>query len=401
MRKSVQRKILELSKKYSHLILNWATGVGKSACAIAIANSKNPAKILLIVAETAHKENWKKEFDKWDTTGILWSKTTVECYQSLKNYKDTEWDVLILDEGHHAVSELRKEYLSTIKAKSVIVLTATISLEDQEHLNETFDTVFYKDVISLQQAIEGKFLPSPKIYVLPLELDKENVTEIIEEAWGNKEIRRKVVVPFERRRLSRLTYPAVHLTIQCTPFQKYRYLTDSVDYYKRRYISTRQEHLKNKWLQLGVKRKRFLAELKTQILRELLEKLKGKRYICFCGSISQADLLGSKYAIHSKKEHPLEIVNEFNKGNIDHLLAVNMLQEGQNLEHIDVGVIAQLDGKERAFIQKFGRTLRAENPIQIILYFKGTRDEEYLRDALEDIDPSYITEIKSIEDLIL
>ena len=67
-----------------------------------------------------------------------------------------------------------------------------------------------------------------------------------------------------------------------------------------------------------------------------------------------------------------------------------MLQEGMNLTDIQVGVIIQLDGEERAFIQKFGRTLRAESPEQYIIYYKGTRDEEYLKKALESIDEKYI-----------
>jgi superfamily II DNA or RNA helicase len=71
-----------------------------------------------------------------------------------------------------------------------------------------------------------------------------------------------------------------------------------------------------------------------------------------------------------------------------------MLQEGVNLTGIEAGVIIQLDGEERAFIQKFGRTLRADSPEQYIIYFKGTRDEEYLNNALESIDKNYIKEIQ-------
>ena len=70
-----------------------------------------------------------------------------------------------------------------------------------------------------------------------------------------------------------------------------------------------------------------------------------------------------------------------------------MLQEGVNLTDIEVGVIIQLDGEERSFIQRFGRTLRSDSPVQYIIYYKGTRDEEYLNNALENIDKKYIKEI--------
>ena len=68
-----------------------------------------------------------------------------------------------------------------------------------------------------------------------------------------------------------------------------------------------------------------------------------------------------------------------------------MLQEGQkNLTDIQVGIIVQLDGTERPFIQKFGRSLRAEDPHQYIFYYKNTRDEEYLENILYGIDETFI-----------
>lgn len=67
-----------------------------------------------------------------------------------------------------------------------------------------------------------------------------------------------------------------------------------------------------------------------------------------------------------------------------------MLVEGQNLNNIEAGVIVQLDGEERVFLQKFGRVMRADSPVQYIFYYKGTRDEEYLNKAIEEIDKKYI-----------
>jgi superfamily II DNA or RNA helicase len=149
-RESILEQALELSKEHKYLILNWATGVGKSRGAIEIAALDKPARILLIVAEIPHKENWKKEFERWNPE--LWSKVTVECYASLKNYKDTEWDIIILDEGHHAKSELRMNILSTLKTEKVVVLTATLSRDDEELLNAAFNGRFYKYTITLRRS---------------------------------------------------------------------------------------------------------------------------------------------------------------------------------------------------------------------------------------------------------
>ena len=166
----------------------------------------------------------------------------------------------------------------------------------------------------------------------------------------------------------------------------------------RLFFRTRQERVKNKWLQLGSKRKRFLGECKTDAVKLLLHKIKDKRFICFCASIEQAELLGGRNAIHSNKDNSLSIIDDFNSKKIDNLFAVNMLQEGQNLTDIEAGVIVQLDGQERAFVQKFGRSLRADDPIQFIFYYKNTRDMEYLNNVLEGIDKEYITEIDFLID---
>ena len=187
-------------------------------------------------------------------------------------------------------------------------------------------------------------------------------------------------------------YPNVTLFIYCTQQQKYDYLTEQFNYYKKRYMSCRNEMIKNKWLQYGSKRKTFLGTQKTAIAANLLEKLKDKRFICFCTNIEQAELLGGLNAIHSKKKEPLKIIQKFNAGEINSLYAVGMLQEGVNLTGIEAGIIIQLDSEERAFIQKFGRTLRADSPEQYIIYFRATRDEEYLNNALESIDKNYIRE---------
>ena len=48
------------------------------------------------------------------------------------------------------------------------------------------------------------------------------------------------------------------------------------------------------------------------------------------------------------------------------------------------------DNSERATIQKWGRSMRAEKPMIYIFYYRNTRDEEYLKNAIEDIDKKYI-----------
>lgn len=399
---------LSLIKQSNKVILQWCTGLGKSKAAINMANylinkepiNKNSFSILLVVAEITHKSNWKVEFDKW---GIETNNITVECYASLKKYRNNHYDLIIFDEAHHLGSDLRKDILTELHAKNIILLSATLSDQLIEILTEIYGE-FVTSKITLKEAIDWKLLPIPKVYLIPLTLNNTQYNCTIIEEWGKKEKRIIYKCKFHERwkyLKDKKKYSNIKLEISCTQQQKYDYLSDKFNYWKRQYFLTQAEHVKTKMLQTGLERKRFLGECKTDYVKLLLYKLRNKRYICFCTNIEQAELLGNKNAIHSEKKDSLEILNNFNLKKINNLFAVGMLQEGQNLVDIEAGIIVQLDGQERAFIQKFGRGMRAEDPIQFIFYYKNTKDMDYLQNVLEGIDENYIVKINSLINLKL
>lgn len=403
-REELYNQGLELAKQNTRLAFLWSTGVGKSKMAIGIANylseNNSKLKVLLVVAETAHKDNWKEEFKKWKLNEKI--NITIECYASLKNYQNTQWDLIIFDEAHHLGSDLRLEILRTISAQYIILLSATLQDQLLYALQNIFGQ-FKVSKVTLQNAIQWGILPEPKIYLYALTLDNTRYTETIIEEWGKKNKEIPIHCTYSQRWeyiKNRKKYPNIKLIISCTQQQKYDYLTTQFNHYKTLYLNTRQINFRNKWMQAGSVRKRFLGECKTVYAEHLINEFrkKNKRFICFCSSIKQAELLGSLNAIHSKKSDSLNTINDFNEKKINSLFAIGMLQEGQNLVDIQAGIIVQLDGQERAFIQKSGRVYRAEDPIQCIFYYKNTRDEEYLNKAIENIDASFIykKEIKSI-----
>ena len=140
-------------------------------------------------------------------------------------------------------------------------------------------------------------------------------------------------------------------------------------------------------MKAGSERKRFLGSIKTDSVRELIKKenLDNRRYICFCSSIEQATALGHGNDIHSKKNNSQDSINRFNNRESNCLYSVGMAQEGLNLTDIEVCIIVQLDGEIRGFLQKVGRSLRGKDPKVYILYVENTKDEEYLRKALDEI----------------
>ena len=398
-RDELREAVLNESKR-TNIAIQAATGVGKSRIAIDLCakyatENLYPLKILLVVAELAHFDNWGKEFEKWVTLpDFAGAPITIICYASLKNYRNTSWDVIIFDEAHHLNSELRLDVFSTLKSKHRIFLSATLKDSLLFRLEESCGPI-YNIKMGLQDAFSSNVLPEPKIVLIPLKLDNVKQDQIIIEEWGKKDKQKCAECSYAERwkyLRQKKAIPNGKLTIWCTQQQKYDYLCTQFEYYKKRYMFSRNEALKNKWLQCGNKRKQYLGLLKTEFAKELLKKVKDKRFICFCTNIEQAETLGGANAIHSKKKNSLDIIEQFNNKERKSLFAVGMLQEGINLNDIEAGIIVQLDGEERAFIQKFGRTLRADYPVQYIIYFKGTRDEEYLNKALENIDTNYIEE---------
>ncbi len=405
-RNEIQKKAVDLALENDTIILEWSTGLGKTKASLDIMNAlcdNSPDKrlnVLIVVAETSHKQNWEKEFSKF---GIATCNICIECYASLKKYAKSTWDLVILDEVHHIGSDIRIDVLDSMKIDKLIGLSATIQADTLMQLAALRKpkgyTRFTLHKVSMKEAIEWGILPEPKICLIPLTLDNTSYNCTIIEERGKKEKQKKYTCKYYERwsyLKNKNQYPNLKLEISCTQQQKYDYLTDKFNYWKSTYLRTRQERTKVKWLQVGSQRKRFLGDCKTSHVKSLLPYLVNKRYICFCSSIDQAEILGNTNAIHSKNKDSQAYITKFNNKEINTLFAVNMAQEGLNLVDIDLGIIIQLDGYERGWIQKMGRVFRAKDPLQFIYYYKDTKDTDYLNKVIEGMDKNYIQELTDL-----
>lgn len=395
-RESIVADVLE-NTPHRLMILEHATGVGKSYSSLKIMEKVKPKKILLMVKETSHKVNWTEEFVKWGLEQWL-EVTTIECYASLKKYTNTTWDMIILDEVHN-LNQNRMIMLSTIKSNIYVALSATIEPRFKQYLCSILkigiDDVYHSKV-SLSQAIYSGILPQPNIYLIPLILKNEKPTEVLIEKRGYP-VNRQVIHCSFKDRLKYLKggkYRNVEVHIKCTEAEKYIQLTNNVDYWKEEYMRNYSQAAHNYWMQAAITRKRFLGNAKTEHVKPILNKLKDSRYICFCASVKQAKELGAKTAIHSKNKKSEETLESFQRKDINSIFAVGMLTEGQNLVDIDAGIIIQLDSKERSYLQKSGRVLRSKEPKQYIFYYKNTQDEKYLSTIIEDIPKEFYSILK-------
>lgn len=387
IRDAIIDPLYEPFKQYKNLILAWSTGVGKSFAAISLQKTLPNPKTYIVVAETSHINGWKAEYKKHNVEYLL-ENTEIFCYHSLHKYVNKKVDLIILDEFHH-ISDARFDSLSTIKVEYKVSLSATITKEDTDKIYNLWGR--YKiSKVDLAKAVTMGILTEPELIFLGLELDNTLKTETIEIKKG-KPVRTINLDYSMRKNIASLTNCIINL--QCTEQEKYTYLTDTVERLKRSFFTNRNEYIKQQWLMSGSERKRYLGSLKTEYIRTLANELKGSKFICFCGSIEQAEALSPNF-IHSKQPVKLQkqILEDFNANKFSSLYAIGKLKEGSNLNDIETGIIGQLDNQTRSFIQKVGRILRNKvDPKVYILYFKDTQDQIYVETATLQTNNDFIT----------
>ena len=384
----------------SNWLLELATGVGKSKLALekikyyheTIAGNPIDAKLLIVVPRNIHKENWQEEIKKWWATNNL--KIEFTTYVSFPKYKGV-WDYAIFDECHH-LSERCREALCDFNIGHSVLLSATVKSSLKDCLTEVFED-FHCIKVDLRNAIDSNILPDPKVYLIPLELKDDFPTESI---WKNPKAKGPLINSSWAERWKYIKQKAYPVRIFCTEKQYIQDLNNSIEWWKNRYMQTRNEGVKMKWLKLCNDRLKYLSEKKNPYIKKMLQHLRDKRTLTFCSSIEQTEALG-EYCINSRNEESTINYVKFNKGMINHITACNMLNESMNLVNCQVGIYANLNSSDTIVQQRAGRLLRHKNPAIIIPYYKGTREEELIAKMLENYNPELVTTINSFNDIVI
>lgn len=382
----------------SNWLLELATGVGKSKlaldkikdCQAAIGNPN--AKLLIVVHRTMHKGNWEEEIQKWWSDIDL--EITMTTYKSFPNHKGT-WDYAIFDECHH-LSERCREALKDFNIGHSVLLSATVGKNLKFDLAYLFNNLKCLK-IDVRNAIENDILPDPRVFLIPLRLKDDFPTESI---WKNTKAKGVLLSCSYKERWNYIKQKTNPVRIFCTEKQYLSYLDGNISFWKSRYMQTRSNGAKMKWLKLCGDRLRFLAEKKNPFIIKLLHKLKDKRTLTFCCSIEQTKVLGSNY-INSENSTSDKVYKDFNSGKINHITACNMLNEGMNLVDCQIGIYANLNSSETIVQQRAGRLLRCDNPVIIIPYYDTTREEELVRRMLENYNPELVTTIEDLNDIVI
>lgn len=390
-----REEIYELAEHNSgkYLALELPTGFGKTKVAldiIAKVGAMSKPSVLLLVAKKVHKQNWKDEMDKW---GLLKdADITVECYESLKKHGGETYDYIIADEAHHLNSDMRREFFKSITARyKALLLSATIPRDLRMWLKFQFHTQFI--TATLQEAVSDNVLPTPEIILLPLDLDNTEETETIE---VNPKTKGEVFIGRYMSDYWKARKQRVHAKLSATKKQYLQWMNHEILRLKNSFMCTHNEAVKMKWLKMCSDRLKFLAECKTPVVAQLLYRKKDCRTLTFCNNIEQAEELGT-HCIHSKNTKAEEMLDSFNKGKINHITAVQMLNEGVNLKDCQYGIFANINASQIIQTQRIGRLLRHKQPRLIIPYYKGSREEELVMQMVGGYDKKLIKTYENIE----
>lgn len=344
-RDELQRIAASWLESHKRLICQWATGTGKSNIVLKFLKEYPDFKCLILVPEQNNIQNWYDEFEKFN---VPRANVEIYCYASFHKFRDTQWDLLVFDEVPHTDTEKRLAVCKTVKAEYILALGAVVTYAERRALEDIYGP-FRKSVIGLSSAIKMGLLPPLIVKVAHLEMPKK----------------------------SKVEYERIH---------------SEVDKAVNAFNAQPNEWNKKKMLLAGSKRKRFLGSMKEEALSMICKQfnLEGKRFLCFCSSIRQANALGSELAFTSETPVSKKLIDKFNNHEINSLYVVGKLIEGQNLKDIDCGVIGQLGGTDRITVQSIGRIMRSDKPVIYIPVFDGTKDDGFLSTLTDNVPEEYI-----------
>jgi superfamily II DNA or RNA helicase len=401
IRAKIQKEAEQFWKEHgSRGAVLMATGTGKSKIGVdIIVDDYNEAPnysliydLIVVPTEKLRDEGWKDEFNKWGA-GDRWRHVEKTCYASLHKIKGRHFNVVILDEGHN-LTKLNSRFFKDNKVDRVLWLSATKPRDKEkiQILKELKINPVYE--ITLDEAVKLGLTPPYDITIVTTKLDTKN--KYLKS--GSK-------------------------------IKGYFFQTEAQKY---QWYNTRCIAAPNK--QNFIDRMRFIYNLKSksEAAKWLLENVipEEKRTLIFAGSKKEAILLcNNRFFSRPSKPKPLkgneseskkeqynsklveyqimmthyqgdESYNAFKEKSIQRLSCIEALNEGENLNDLDICFLVQLNSNELNLWQRMGRIRFKPGLIAkiIILCCEDTQDKEWTETATLNLDAGNIRWI-SLDDL--
>ena len=364
----IQEQALKAVMMHSRAGVEMTMGTGKTMLGLTYIRKKG-GKALVVVPRTALKGNWQQEIKDREFGDLDITFTT---YRSLLKHDPKEYECIIFDEAHN-LKDTAMPFISEIQG-SVLGLTGT---PPRHRGNERY-------------AIMEQVYPIRYVYDLNKALEDELLNNVVINLWG---IELSSEQNF-RTKSGRMT----------SEKQMYSFLTNR--------ISALEEEIQGQ-LMLGNRAAEYTLKGELRALRitrlskikqfkgkdELIKKVirsipEDEKILAFASNQEQCSRLFRNYhtSLNNKARNE-EVLSKFRSGEYRIIAAIDQLSEGINIPNLRNIIISHSYASEQKPMQKIGRALRL-NPKDTasvhILYYKGTIDEEWVKQGIQSIDPSKI-----------
>lgn len=394
-------KDAEQAKAINHWIgnncrgtLELCTGFGKTLTALKaglffISKMPNFRILILTPTEVIRDTVWREEAKNWNMLKEYERNFHAECIQTAYQWENTHWDLVIADEVHNYLSPEYRKFWQNNKFDRVLGLSAKIPYESLAVLN-TVAPIIYR--MTIQEAKKQGIISNYLVCNIPVDFTPA-------ESVAFRKIQNAYTF-YERS----LGGPAVAYKNA----EKYRLEGDV----------TQKKNANAFFVQMQ-RRARFLytAQNKYRVVNQILDMFPMKTAIVFTQSKEVAFALSEErtdtvhyYAPDSKdkekgyylskddRKHNLDLFNDPTSGKRI-MAAVKALNEGANVPRVSLGILHSGTQSQKDFIQRVGRTVRAESEdklaLIINLYVKGTQEEKWLNNRLG----SFVEDAKWIDNI--
>lgn len=268
--------------------------------------------------------------------------------------KQSECDLLILDECHRCLSEHLYAAFTNIKFRFVLGLTATLERLDGRHLLiDQYAPIC--DSVTIQEALQEGWLAPYKEYLVLIDVDDIQVF---------KDLNKQFTSVFEFFNMD------FNLAMSCVGKKGYYNCIKLRDEMLPNNATQKQKSDTLKLIQLKVaqfmrilqKRKSFIANhpKKIEIAKRIIAARSDKKIITFCKTVKMAETISNKYVYTGDKsvKKNKQILEEFNKQTSGVLSTSKMAQEGLDCPDLSVGICLDVDSSKIKAKQILGRVIR-------------------------------------------
>lgn len=339
-RQKIQEKAIQIALENERCGLDLSIRIGK--CFIGLSVAQNFNKVLVSYDNQPIMKSWLDDSIKF---GLSDKNITYTTYASLDKHDLNNFDLIILDEVH-TCSENNWNYIALNNPKRILGMSGTMPEKGikKEYIN-TYCPIKY--TIKLDETT-GKTSKDYEIIVHLIEPSKIKDIKTKNGFWSDSQ---------------------------------------KISFWERKYEATRSFQGAMLFLIQAIQN----SPTKFNYLKKLVNEIKDG--FIFVETAKQCEELGIP-SYNSKNPNSEQNLEDFKSGKINKLSTINQLKAGITIPHLKQCIILHSYSSQQKSHQKLGRclTINGDDKATIhILCLRGTYDQKWVTNSLEQFDKSKIT----------